>query len=65
MTNKNPKIKEKKTLKLNNKRTRKNYLDLDVHFFKVINTEEKAYWLGYLAADGNIILINNSNNKHE
>ena len=46
MTNKNPKIKEKKRkekkrLKLNNKRTRKNYLDLDVHFFKVINTEEK------------------------
>lgn len=25
---------------------------LDVDYFKVIDTEEKAYWLGYLAADG-------------
>lgn len=27
---------------------------LDIEFFKNINTEEKAYWLGFLYADGNI-----------
>jgi intein-encoded DNA endonuclease-like protein len=32
--------------------TRKSYrkLDLDIHFFNVINTHEKAYWLGFLLA---------------
>lgn len=26
----------------------------DVDFFEVINTEEKAYWLGFIVADGNV-----------
>ena len=28
--------------------------DLNEHFFDVIDTEEKAYWLGFIYADGNI-----------
>ena len=24
----------------------------DINYFKVINTEEKAYWLGFIYADG-------------
>lgn len=31
-------------------KNRKHFFDLD--FFEVINTEEKAYWLGFLYADG-------------
>lgn len=55
-----------KILKRNNapkyKKSRVNMskLSLDVDFFKNINTKEKAYWLGYIAADGN---INKANNK--
>ena len=26
----------------------------DKNFFEIIDTEEKAYWLGFIAADGNI-----------
>lgn len=44
----------------NNKEHRYNNLyDLDIHFFDEINTEEKAYLLGYILADGHI-----SKNNH-
>jgi len=32
----------------------KNLLNLDINYFKQIDTNEKAYWLGYIAADGYI-----------
>lgn len=34
------------------RRNRKHYCDFT--FFEDINSEEKAYWLGYIAADGNV-----------
>lgn len=34
------------------RRNRKHYCDFA--FFEDINSEEKAYWLGYIAADGNV-----------
>lgn len=38
---------EKRTNKENSRK-----YEVDHHFFDVIDTEEKAYWLGFLAADG-------------
>lgn len=38
--------------------TRKNHIN--DHIFDIIDTEEKAYWLGFLYADGNISLYNKS-----
>ena len=35
-------------------------LKLDVNYFQNINSNEKAYWLGYICADGS---INRNNNK--
>lgn len=37
--------------KRSNKQNSRKY-ELDHHFFDVIDTQEKAYWLGFLAADG-------------
>ena len=34
-----------------NKSNREKY-DIDLNYFKVIDTEEKAYWLGFIFADG-------------
>ena len=34
------------------RRNRKHHCDFT--FFEDINSEEKAYWLGYIAADGNV-----------
>lgn len=41
-------------LKANEVRIRgpKKYLDIVTNFFEIIDTEEKAYWLGFLYADG-------------
>ena len=30
------------------------YYKIDEHFFKEVNTEQKAYWLGFLFADGSV-----------
>jgi hypothetical protein len=35
------------------------HLALDVDYFKEINSEEKAYWLGFICADGTITKSNN------
>lgn len=36
-----------------NKEYRTKY-SFDHNFFEIINTEEKAYWLGFMYADGNV-----------
>lgn len=42
--------------------TRKNLIACDERFFEIIDTKEKAYWLGFIAADG-CILERKSKNK--
>jgi hypothetical protein len=37
-------------------RPRNNPCRVKRHFFQVINTDEKAYWLGFLAADGTVYI---------
>lgn len=37
-----------------------NRVEIDIDYFKSIDNEEKAYWLGFICADGN---INKNNNK--
>ena len=39
-------------INLRNRRNVNLRSNIDDHYFKVINSEEKAYWLGYLYADG-------------
>lgn len=51
-------------LKRNNIKQKKcrlnmSHLALDVDYFKEINSNDKAYWLGYICADGNINKLNN------
>lgn len=47
-------------LKLKKSRINLSRLNLDIDYFKEINTPKKAYWLGFICADG---YINNLNNK--
>lgn len=37
--------------------------DLDNHYFDVIDTEEKAYWLGYISAKGRVTNVNHYGRK--
>jgi hypothetical protein len=46
--------------KAKNSRLNMSKLDLDVNYFNKIDSKEKAYWLGFICADGN---INKKNNK--
>jgi len=39
---------------------RLNKLNIDIDYFKNIDSNEKAYWLGFICADGN---VNKNNNK--
>lgn len=36
-----------------------NKLSIDIDYFKSVNNNEKAYWLGFICADGNISKLNN------
>jgi len=54
-----------KILRLNGVKRKKSrlnmsHLALDIDYFKKINSSDKAYWLGFICADGN---INKNNNK--
>ena len=53
-------LKRNHIIKLKNSRLNMSKLSLDVDFFKNVDSNEKAYWFGYIAADGS---INKKNNK--
>lgn len=59
-----------KLLKDNNIYTNNKKHRCDSNFFNCINTEEKAYWLGFLYADGNVatktntVLISSKDREH-
>lgn len=46
-------------LKLKKSRINLSRLNLDIDYFREINTPEKAYWLGFICADGYINKLNN------
>lgn len=57
------KILEKNNIEIRNRsQARKKYF-YDENFFEVIDTEEKAYWLGFISADGNILKKNHGHSK--
>jgi intein/homing endonuclease len=39
-----------------------NKIDFNESFFETIDSEEKAYWLGFIAADGCILIVNKNSN---
>jgi hypothetical protein len=45
--------------KLKKSRLNMSHLALNVDYFKEINSKDKAYWLGFICADGNIKKTNN------
>lgn len=47
--------------KIKHKKSRLNmsHLALNINYFKEINSPDKAYWLGFICADGNINKLNN------
>ena len=47
-------LKRNHIIKLKNSRLNMSKLSLDVDFFKNVDSNEKAYWFGYIAADGSI-----------
>jgi hypothetical protein len=49
------KVLEKNNLKLPLYRLNKRKLNIDIDFFKKIDSNEKAYWLGFICADGCIL----------
>lgn len=48
------KIINKSGIKLKNSRLNMSKVDIDTEYFKDINNENKAYWLGYISGDGSI-----------
>lgn len=51
--------------KINNESYRKRKYEYVSNFFETIDTEEKAYWLGFIMADGNIEYNKSNNTKHK
>lgn len=47
---------KKNNIHIRNKSEAGQVYDFDHDFFKIIDTEEKAYWLGFIYADGNVYL---------
>lgn len=52
-------ILKRNNVKLKNSRLNMSHLALNINYFKEIDSQDKAYWLGYICADGNIAKNNN------